>query len=418
MKKVMTTGSIALALAAIWAEESRAAGFALIEQSASGIGNAMAGAAASAEDASTIFFNPAGMTLLPGRQIVLGVHAVLPTSNYDDRGSVAPGIRPKGGEGGDPFALGIIPNLYASWGVTDRVSVGLGVNVPFGLKTEYDDNWVGRFQAQLSEVKTLNVNPAIAFKVTDRISIGAGINYQTAEATLTRALNAGVAEGQGRIEGNDHGSWGWNVGALFSLGDDMRVGVSYRSKIDHTLDGDATLVTPLGVSKPRVSADVTLPDSFSLSVFQRFNEKWDIMGDITWTGWSSFDKLEVRTANGTVLPPTTTENWDDSWRFSLGLNYRFNEQWKLRTGVAYDQSPVSDRYRTARIPDNDRIWVALGAQWKPSAHIAVDLSYAHLFVKDATVNDNQGTGLTANGLLRGTYDGSVDILSAQVSFMF
>lgn len=416
MKKVMTTGSIALALASVWAQESRAAGFALIEQSASGIGNAMAGAAASAEDASTIFFNPAGMTLLPGRQIVIGVHGVLPTSDFDNRGSVSPGIRPAGGDGGDPFGLGVIPNLYASWGVTDRVSVGLGVNVPFGLKTDYDEDWVGRFQAQLSEVKTLNINPAVAFKLTDRISIGAGINYQTAEATLTRALNLGVAEGQVRIEGNDHGSWGWNAGALFSLGDDMRVGVSYRSKIDHTLDGDVTFSPAVAPNGP-VTAKVTLPDSISLSVFQRFNDKWDMMGDITWTGWSSFDKLEVRRANGALLQ-STTENWDDSWRISLGLNYRFNEQWKLRTGVAYDQTPVSDRYRTARIPDNDRFWVALGAQWKPSAHIAVDLSYAHLFVKDASINDSQGTGLTGNGLLRGTYDGSVDILSAQVAFMF
>lgn len=419
----MMATSVALALSGAWTMESRAAGFSLIEQSASGMGNAFAGAAASAEDASTIFFNPAGMTLLPSRQVVIGIHGVRPTASFDDRGSAAAAGQPLGGDGGDPFRWAAIPNLYLSWGVTDRLSLGIGVNAPFGLRTEYDSDWAGRFQALLSDLKTMNVNPSVAFKVTERISIGAGIDYQTAEATLTQATNLAAlggfgASGTAKIDGEDHGSWGWNAGALFSLGDDMRVGVAYRSQIKHRIEGDVRFTPSLAaIGRPNgpVHTEVKLPDSASLSVFQRFDDRWDIMGDITWTGWSSFKRLDVFYNNGALLQ-STNENWDDAWRFSLGLNYRFNDAWKLRTGVAYDQSPVPDRNRTARVPDNDRIWASIGAQWKPRSNLAIDVAYSHLFVKDATINDNQAAA--GSGILRGTYEGSVDIISAQVALSF
>jgi long-chain fatty acid transport protein len=405
----------------VFSSQASATGFGLLNQNASGIGNSFAGGAAAAEDASTIFFNPAGMTLLPGRQLVIAAHAIRPTGEFDDRGSLPAAGQPLGGDGGDPFRWSGVPNLYLSWALTDRVSVGLGVNVPFGLRTEYDADWAGRFQALLSDLKTLNVNPSVAFKITDRISIGAGVDYQTADATLTTATNLGAFgfgnSGTVRIEGKDHGSWGWNVGALASLGDDMRVGLAYRSTIRHRIEGNVRFSPSLaafGRPDGPVFTEVELPDSASLSVFQRFDDRWDIMGDITWMGWSSFKQLDVFYDNGTRLQ-STTQSWDDAWRFSLGLNYRFNDAWKMRTGVAYDQSPVSDRHRTARIPDNDRIWLSLGAQWKPMPNIAIELAYAHLFVKDATINDDQGA---AGGVLRGTYEGSVDIIGAQVGLSF
>jgi len=397
-----------------------AAGFALIEQNASGMGNAYAGAAAAAEDASTIFFNPAGLTFVPGRQIVVAGHAIRPSAKFDNEGSIAGIGKPLGGEGGDAGDWAGVPNAYFSWMLSDRLALGVGVNAPFGLTTEYDDDWMGRFQAIKSELKTINLNPSVAFKVNERLSLGAGLNYQYAEATLTRAVNFGLGgEGEVEVEGEDDGSWGWNVGAIFSVTPDLRVGLAYRSAISHKLEGDVSferpaLVPPAAAPDGPIYAKTTLPESASLSVFQRFDERWDFMGDVTWTNWSRFKTLDIYRGDGSLLQ-STPENWDDSWRISFGLSYRLNEAWKLRGGVAYDETPVSDEFRTARIPDNSRTWVALGAQWKPRPNLSVDFGYAHLFIPDASIDDNQ---LPVNGRLTGEYEGSVDILSAQVAFSF
>ncbi|MCC7548189.1 MAG: TonB-dependent receptor [Burkholderiales bacterium] len=397
-----------------------AAGFALIEQNASGLGNAYAGAAAAAEDASTIFFNPAGLVFLPGRQLVVAGHAIRPSAEFDNDGSIAGAGKPLGGEGGDAGSWALVPNAYLSWRLTERLAVGVGVNAPFGLKTEYDDDWMGRFQAIESEVKTININPSVAFKVNERLSIGAGLNYQYAEATLTRAVNFGLGgEGKVKVEGEDDDSWGWNAGVIFSATPDLRVGLAYRSAIRHELEGDVTFRRPALVPSAAAPdgpayARTTLPESASLSVFQRFDDRWDFMGDVTWTNWSRFKTLDIYRANGTLLQ-STPENWDDSWRISFGLSYRLNDAWKLRGGVAYDETPVPDDFRTARIPDNSRTWVAFGAQWKPRANLAVDFGYAHLFIPGASIDDNQ---TPVNGRLRGEYDSSVDILSAQVTYSF
>ena len=172
-----------------------AAGFALIELNASGMGNAYAGQAASAQDASTIFFNPAGMTQLPGRQVVGAIHAISPQANFNNAGTttLAPLQTRLGSNGGDAGGLAFVPNMYLSWQLTPRVFVGAGVNVPFGLKTDYSPEWMGRFHGITSEVRTINVNPSIAFKVSDALSLGFGINYQRVEATLTNAVNYSAA---------------------------------------------------------------------------------------------------------------------------------------------------------------------------------------------------------------------------------
>jgi long-chain fatty acid transport protein len=309
-----------------------------------------------------------------------------------------------------------------SWAASDRLWLGIGVNAPFGLKTSYDSNWIGRYQAIDSRVTTVNVNPTVAYKVNDVVSLGAGLSYQTVDATLTRAVNFFPAgEGSVKVSGDD-AAWGWNVGALFNLGTDMRVGVAYRSPLRYRIEGDVEFVRPAGVpaaAAPNGSifTDITLPESASVSVFQKFNEQWDFMGDISWTRWSRLENLNIYRTNGATLQ-ATPENWDDSWRISLGLNYRVNDQWKLRGGVAYDQTPVSDQFRTARIPDNDRTWLAIGAQWKPASlsGLAIDIGYAHLFVKDAPISDDQRAA--GNGLLLGTYQLSADVFSLQVAYSF
>ena len=400
---------------------AQAAGFALIEQSGSGMGNAFAGGSAIAEDASTVYFNPAGMTYIEGTQLVGALHLIKPNAEFNNNGSIAGAGKPLGGTGGDAGDLAFIPNAYFKMDYSDTIKLGIGVNVPFGLKTEYDNGWIGRFQALKSEVKTVNINPALAFKVNDQLSLGFGVSAMWAQATLTRTVNFGApGEGSVKIKADDWG-FGYNLGAIYQVTPDTRIGMAYRSKVDQHLEGDATFNRPIGIPNAGAAADgainlsVSLPENFSVSVFSKLNDTWDVMGDVTWTHWSRFKQLTIFRSSGALLS-NTDENWDNSMRYSIGANYHYSDSIKLRAGLAYDQEAVNDDFRTARIPGNDRKWLALGANWKASPNSSVDVGYAHLFISDANIND--GRSGAANGTLKGTYDGSVDILSMQYTHNF
>ena len=400
---------------------AQAAGFALIEQSGSGMGNAFAGGSAIAEDASTVYFNPAGMTYIDGTQLVGALHLIKPSAEFNNNGSIAGAGKPLGGTGGDAGDLAFIPNAYFKMDFNDSIKLGIGVNAPFGLKTEYDNGWIGRFQALKSEVKTVNINPALAFKVNDQLSLGFGVSVMWAQATLTRAVNFGAAgEGSVKIKADDWG-FGYNLGAIYQLTPDTRIGMAYRSKVDQHLEGDATFNRPIGIPNAGAAADgainasVSLPENFSFSAFSKLDDTWDVMGDITWTHWSRFKQLTILRSSGALLS-NTNENWDNSMRYSIGANYHYSDSIKLRAGLAYDQEAVNDDFRTARIPGNDRKWLALGANWKASPNSSVDVGYAHLFISDASIND--GRSGAANGTLKGSYDGDVNILSMQYTHNF
>lgn len=406
---VFRINPVATSLALIGCTQfAHAAGFALIEQNVSGLGNAYAGAAAVAQDASTVYFNPAGMTLLPDRQLVVAGHLIKPRAEFS--GTVTPNIG--GGSGGDAGDWALVPNAYFAYRLTPEVHLGIGLNSPFGLKTEYDSDWIGRYQAIDSEVKTININPSIAYKVSDTLSLGAGLNVQWIEATLTHRQPLGLPPApvpRMEIKGDDYG-WGYNLGALWQLTPATRIGLSYRSEIDYTLDGTSRTTNPVvaPLNGP-VTADVTLPDSASLSLFHRLSPTWDLLADVTWTGWSDFDDLPIQ---GTVNK-TTVENWENILRYSLGATWHMNDKLSLRGGVAYDEAPVSDADRTPRIPDGARTWVAVGGQYRMSKQSAIDFGYAHLFVNDPGLQSFDN-GTTLNG----EYDSAVDIVSAQLTLNF
>lgn len=397
--------AVCLALAGC-ANLVHAAGFALIEQNASGLGNAYAGQAASAQDASTIFFNPAGMALLQGTQLVGAGHLIQPSAEFSGTFSTPAG----GGQGGDAGGVAFVPSLYASHRLSPEVVVGLGINAPFGLKTDYDAGWVGRFQALKSEVKTININPSVAWKVNDQLSLGAGLNVQRIEATLSNAISPLAPGSLMTVEGDDYG-WGYNLGVQWQAAEGTRVGLAYRSEVDYTLEGSLTAnaVLPSG----DVTADITLPASASLSIVHKLSPNVDLLADVTWTGWSSFERLAVIYVSLPVALPPTPENWKDNWRYSLGATWRRDDAWSWRAGVAYDETPVSDAFRTPRIPDESRVWLAVGGQFRMDKRNMIDFGYAHLFVKEARINS-----VTAAGTLAGTYDNYVNILSAQYTHSF
>lgn len=406
---------------------SYAAGFALSEQGASGLGNAYAGAAAIAEDASTIFFNPAGMTYLEGSQIVGALHLIKTNGDFDNKNSVPVAAYAAGGEGGNLGSLAVIPNFFYKQDINEQLKFGLGISTPFGLKTEYDKNWLGRFQAIKSELKTININPSLAWKLNDQWSFGFGISAMWAQAELTSAVNLSalnLPESSAKNKGDDWG-FGYNLGAIYQVTPDTRLGLAFRSKVEQHLKGNVsspfTLANgnPLQTLNTDITADLTLPETLSISSFSHLNDRWDLLADVTWTRWTQFKTLTILRDNGSnTAIGTTQEHWNNTLRYSVGLNYRYSDSIKLRTGVAYDQEAIDNDRRTSRIPGNDRLWLSFGASWQYSPQTRLDAGYAHLFIKEASIYDDQRTPGPSKGLIDGKYDGSADILSLQFTHQF
>lgn len=402
-----------------------AAGFQLLEQNASGIGNAYAGSAAVAENASTIFFNPAGMTELQARELSVGMSLVRPVFEYKDKGSTATG--PFRGDGDDAGSWAALPNGYLSWALNKDVYLGVGLGAPFGLITEYDDNWVGAAHSIKFDIKTYNINPSIAWRINDSVSIGAGFSWQRMEVEYERAaavISLPVSMTHAILDA-DSDAWGWNVGALFKLSEATRLGISYRSSIEHTLEGDLKVKGPAAgasaaLTSGKAEAKVELPDTFILSAVHKLDSQWELLGDISWTGWSKIKQVDiVRTSgplNGVTVQTLDTE-FKDTWRVALGANYRLNDAWKLKMGIAYDQTPVKDKERRlVSLPDNDRTWFTVGGQWTVAKGSTVDLGAAYLYVPKTKIDNNQAA--LGRGRVTGEYDSSVWILGAQYSLAF
>ncbi|MBN1403183.1 MAG: TonB-dependent receptor [Opitutales bacterium] len=408
---------------------AQGAGFAIIEQSASGIGNAFAGGAAAAEDASTIFFNPAGMILLDSPELQSGAHIIAPYAKFVNEGTTTAGSIVTQGADSDGGETALVPNFYYAHPINERLVVGLGIHAPFGLATEFDKDSIVRYQAVRSEIQTINVNPSLAYRINSKLTVGFGLSAEYVYANLTNALDfnadgTSLLDGFLDLEGDDIG-YGWNLGLLYELSSSTRFGVHYRSRVETTLEGEADITVPSALAAhPVISAayvdqdihaDLTLPDSLSVSFFHQFNPRWSIMGDVTWMNWSKFYQLDI-VFEETGIGSPIIENWRDNWRYSLAANYQASDVLKLRAGVAYDQTPVrSSEFRSPRIPDASRVWLTLGASWDISSSTTLDLGYVHIFVDDPVVNNSTHT---ANQHVVGTIKAHVDILSASCTLRF
>ncbi len=414
----MSAVAVALAVSGM-ASTAVAGGFGIGTQSGSGTGNAFAGGAAAADDASVAWSNPAAMTALPmGKQVTMAGHVIMPSFKFTNNGSTVPGVlgTGNGGDGGD---LAVIPNGFFTMSINPRLRFGFAVNVPFGLATKYDLGWQGQTVALESEIKTINLNPSLAYKVSDTVSIGGGVSVQKIDATLSRFTGSPVT-GNVSLQAGDT-AYGFNLGLMVQATPSTRVGLTYRSAISYKLEGSAIFSgTSAGLFTGNVTADIKVPESASLSVFSVVSPKWEVMADLTHTGWSSIKQLAVFRANtvpagaaGTLLAAPDQFNWKDTLRVGVGANYKMNEQTKLRFGLAFDPTPTNDIDRSPRLPDQDRTWLAIGVQYKPSKQGVLEVGYAHEFVKDAQVNN-----AAAAGRLIGTFKDKADILSVQYSHRF
>jgi long-chain fatty acid transport protein len=436
MKNISKSLLAASVSATLFIGSAHGAGFSIVEQSVSGLGTSFAGAAASAEDASTVFFNPAGMMALDkGASLVGALHVIQPSTEFTDSGFSTAG----GGDGSDAGVSAVVPNLYYVGEASDNMRFGLGIGAPFGLATEYDDGWKGRYYGIESALQTININPAVAFKVHDKLSIGVGLNVQYANATLTSAVNgAGLCaylQGIGVIPGGcaaptdidaevtgDSIDWGVNYGVLYSMSDATRIGFHYRSGMRHVLKGDAefTGTAPeLAAAGFLVDSDaeavLNLPATAALSVSHKLSPKMTLLGDAMWTNWDQMSELRVSYDVGNQGDTVEDLSWKNTGRYSVGMLYGMSDVMTLRAGLALDQSPVpNEEHRSVRVPDADRTWVSLGLGYKLAGNMQLDAAFAHLMVDDADINKVDAL----KGTLVGEYEAEVNIFSVQASMPF
>ncbi len=417
------------------------AGFALVEQSVPGLGNAFAGAAASAEDATTIWFNPAGMTRIEGTQFIGAAHVITPNLSFRNRGSSttigASSLPTRGRNGRDAGSTAFVPNLYYKRDIMDsKLQFGLGINVPFGQKTEYDGDWVGRYHAIKSVLKTININPSVAGRVWRGLSLGAGVSALYGDVELTQKLDLGAVIGAPGaydlfVDVDDADDWTYsaNVGAMYEFTERTRIGVSYRPSKDLDLKGRARFTYAAGtppllkaafsdLRNTNAEAKLKLPDTFEIGGYHAFNDRFAVMLGSTWYNWDRLEKVTLEFGTGRTRELDFSYN--DTWRHSLGATYTTANDFIWRLGFAYDESPVDNRRtRSARLPDTDRYWATAGFTWPAADNLKLDVSYAHLFFYDTDIDqtvDGPAPGITHT--LTGEYETDVDIISAQLTYNF
>ncbi len=445
MKRILIVLFCALPLLSFSPSNSHAAGFAILEQSAEGIGYAYAGAAAGYGDGSEIAYNPAAMSWLPETIISHSSHLIITSAEFNNEGSSNPmlgGVPLGGSNGPDGGDVNFVPSLYIAGEFFEDVHIGLGVHAPFGLRTDYDREWVGRYHAVTSELKTIQITPAISRKLTDNFSLGASLNAMYAEATLSNAIDfgtigvgalgpmgaaaAGLApqmnDGYASVNGNDWG-FGFTVGGSYKYGDDSKVGVSWKTQTPIDLKGDAdfevpTAALPLTATGRFVDqtagASIDLPENVTGSWIHNFSDEFGLLAEVQWTGWSNFEELRIR-YDGAQPDTVQDESWDDVWRYSVAVRYSPTEKLDLSLGYTFDEEPIPDTARrTPRIPGNDRNWLAVGLKYRADDDLVFKATYAHLFISDADVSLPDATGNT----LVGSFDNAVDLVGVGVDYTF
>lgn len=383
----MTMKAAAAAVMAVCvASAAHAAGFMLTEQSAGALGRAYAGVGVDGTDLSGVYYNPATMTLHPGTQIQAGFVAVGLDLAFEGAGKYD-GVSENG-----QYNTQAIPHGYISHQLTDSMWIGLAMTVPFGMGTEYKDDWRLANRGISAEVLTFDFNPNVAWKVSDKLSLGAGMSIQYAAADLKMQENLGIAKLDGEVDA-DSIAWGFNVGLMWSPLENLRFGLSYRSKVNHNAEGDFTIDNIRDVQKDYeyiyglagtygdARATLSAPAWAMATAAWDVNELLSLYATFRWTDWSSFDTLDIKSSGlNPVGGVKTVENhWQDTYLVSVGADLRFTNWWTFRAGIGYETSAVDDpKYRTAIIPDADRLWLALGSSFKATENMQIDVSAAWL----------------------------------------
>ena len=441
----------ALALAVLGtlaAGQAAASGFQLREQSVKNLGKSNAGSIVG-KDASNVSLNPAAMTNLDKNTLQADVTVIDLSADFTGGGRVlgSPAAPLTGGNGGDPGDPTAVPNMAAVFplkGALEGMTVGASIGAPFGLKTEYENGWVGRYRALTSDVKVVDLTLSAAFKATDGVSVGFGLIYERADVTLSKAIDFGTAicassnpancfnpvypfkpqqmDGAFEVKG-DGTSIGYVIGGQIAPNDKLTIGFSHRSEIKHDLEGtlDFQNVPALLANDPRFQdgdggARLVTPSITTLSIKYGFTDQFRVLADYQATGWSSLQDVTIKRSNGTVVG-SEDFSWKDTDFFSVGVEYDLSEAFTLRAGVGKDESPTNDVTRTPRLPDDDRMLYSLGMSWAMSDHLTIDAAYQRITIEDPVIN--LGVHLPSDlSTLQGTYSGSANLFGVSMQYRF
>jgi long-chain fatty acid transport protein len=400
------------------------------------------------------------MTLFSSNEAILGISNVAPKAEFHNGSaprafSSLPNWPAVSGSSSYPnsAARAVLPNLYVMWNLSPKTKLGLSINAPFGMKTEYGMDYIGRYHAMKSDSKVIDIAPHVAYRINEQWSVGLALVARQAKADLTNAmdfasilaLSAGNPafrtaydqDGMAQMKGDAWG-YGYRVGVVFQPMKTLRLGLAHHSAMNLTLKGDATFqfspLTPApfvaglqaaGFRTGSCEAELNLPSMTSLGVNVDLSPTFSLKAEISQTGWSTFDELRAKFSTG--LPDSVTEEkWKNTMFYSLGFSWKLSDNWTLRAGVAQDQGAVEDAYRTPRIPDADRLWYSAGVRYTFNKSLSVDFAYTTISVKDGPVQLKAiPAGTTASTSpntfkadLNGTFQNDIDILAIQARFIF
>lgn len=441
-KRLLTLLGLILALA----PRAAASGFQLREQSASEQGNAFAGASAGAQDISSMFWNPATLPLFTGTQVSLGASWIRATMDLSGAsGTRAPGFQPAdqpiSGGPNLPNAVNqpVVPALYVDWSLNDQFSLGLSVNVPFGLVTNYPGSFVGRYYGLDTSLKTYDIAPAVAWRPLADWTFGVALVARRAEATISEGVDFGAIGNALGVPGfvpgqsdqsatlsGDAWAFGYKAGFTWAATPALRFGMGYQARTDINIKGAigyTSVPAPLNatITDSAAQAKLNLPACASAGFTYTLTPAFSVQGEVAWTGWSAFKELRVTFASGQP-DDVTEENWKDTMFYSLGAIWKVNPMWAVKAGLAYDRSPADDQTRTPRIPDSDRTWVSAGVGWSPTDRTTVDFGFTQIFAPNVHLGlesgDSQADPNYFRGNLVGTYKVGITIFALSARYQF
>ena len=383
-----------------------AAGFSILEQSPSGIGRALAGMTAETNDPSSLYYNPSSVAWFDHPSLVLGTHILTGNCRFHDTGHSTM----DGGKSGDIIGTSFIPNLAYVHPLGDGLTLNLTMSATSGTETNYPWDWMGRYFAVNTSIAVIEFQPSIAYRITDDLSIGIGLMGQYADMEMEQALDvpaAGLPRNDTRmkLEG-DTFTCGFTAGVTWKALERTTLGLSYRSKMSHDFDLDASYKRGYasvysGVLGGDADLSLDMPQSVNFGIVQELTPSWKIMADVAWTDWSVMDEMKVKFKKNGV-ESTEVMKWHDSWRFALGTEYKIDEKWTVRAGTAFDERAVTNHYtKTCKLPDSNRYWMSMGCSYQYSEHMRLDLAWTHIIFQPSSIHQTHTDGRYIDGKVSG-----------------
>jgi len=376
---------------------------------------AQAGAfAARASDPSAIYFNPAGLAFQPNGEVYLGATFIMPTTSF--YGPIADANDPAIKNESKMVDQTFTPiNVYATYPATDNLHVGVGVMNPYGLGTEWDPNWVGKYITTRVDLSTFFYSPTVSYKISDKLAVGAGLNIVTGTVKLQQAINVINTDSRVTIDMTTKTAYGFNVGVQYKINPEWSLGVSYRSAVKMSASGSATFdpqftLPALNIVNDDVTSSLKLPATAFAGLAYKATPHLELEADYQFVGWSSYKDLEIDFKNDPTKNIVSPKNYSDTYILRIGGEYTM-DMWQFRAGYLYDHSPVSSAYVDPLLPDANRNGINVGLGYQFTKELSADLSYMFL-----RFDSRQAQNTSFN--FDGTYNTTANLIGVNVGYTF